>query len=205
MLISPAYAQAAGGGGLFGGGLMGLLPFLLIFVVFYFLLIRPQQTKMKKHREMIGSLRRGDRIVTGGGIVGRVTRVEGDNELIVEIAPDVRVRVRQATVAELMARTGSAAREEVRPQKEKAAPEKRAAKADYYSVLGVRRTAAGDKISKSYQRLAQKYHHDTNPSDSQAKAKFEEITEAYDTLKDAKLRKIYDSLGHDEYLKIQNT
>ncbi len=59
MLISPAYAQAAGGGGLFGGGLMGLLPFLLIFVVFYFLLIRPQQTKMKKHREIYNTQQAG--------------------------------------------------------------------------------------------------------------------------------------------------
>ena len=205
MLISPAYAQAAGGGGAFGGGFMQLLPFLLIFAVVYFVMIRPQQTKMKKHREMIASLRRGDRIVTGGGIVGRVTRVEGDNELMVEIAPDVRVRVRQATVAELTARTGSAAREEARPQKEKSVPDKRVAQADYYSVIGVRRTAGEDKISKSYQRLAEKYHPNTNPGDSQAQAKLEEITEAYDTLKDAKLRKIYDSLGHDAFLKIQNS
>ncbi len=103
MLISPAYAQAAGGAG--GGDmLVTLMPLVLIFVVFYFLLIRPQQKKAKQHKEMLGSLKRGDRIVTGGGIVGKIVRIEGDNELMVEIAPDVRVRVRQGTVAELVVR-----------------------------------------------------------------------------------------------------
>ena len=204
MLIAPAYAQAADGGGLFGGGLLGLMPLILIFVVFYFLLIRPQQTKVKRHREMIASLRRGDRIVTGGGILGRIARIGDDNDLIVEVAPDVRVRVRQGTIAELVARSGSGAVEEVSQKKEKAAPERGVAKADYYSVLGVRRTTSGDRISKAYQRLSKQYHSDANPSDPQAKAKFEEIEEAYETLKDPRLRKVYDSLGHDEYLKIQN-
>lgn len=103
MLISPAYAQAAAGPA--GGGmLIQLLPLILIFVVFYFLLIRPQQKKMKQHREMLANIRRGDRIVTGGGIVGRVARVEGDNELVVEIAPEIKVRVRRSTVSEVISR-----------------------------------------------------------------------------------------------------
>ena len=75
MLISPAFAQAAGADG--GGMLMQLAPLLLIFVVFYFLLIRPQQKKMKAHRELVSNLRRGDRIVTAGGIIGTVAKVEG--------------------------------------------------------------------------------------------------------------------------------
>lgn len=103
MLISPAYAQV--GGAAPGGGLELFLPFILIIVIFYFLLWRPQQKKMKQHKEMLGNLKRGDHIVTGGGIIGRIARVNDEkNELIVEIAPEVRVRVARATVAELVSR-----------------------------------------------------------------------------------------------------
>ena len=100
MLISPAYAQAPGG--VLGGGFEMFLPFILIIVIFYFLLWRPQQKKMKQHKEMLGSLKRGDRVITGGGIIGRVARVEGDSELIVEIAPEVRVRLARGTIAEVI-------------------------------------------------------------------------------------------------------
>ena len=100
MFISPAFAQD--GGGL--GGIEPLIPLVLIFVVFYFLLIRPQQKKAKAHREMIAGLRRGDRVVTSGGIVGQVQRVIGDTELSVEIAEGVRVRVMRSMVAELVAK-----------------------------------------------------------------------------------------------------
>ena len=93
MFISPAYAQDAGGGGL--GGIEALLPLVLIFVVFYFLLIRPQQKKMKQHKEMLGAIRRGDKVVTGGGIIGAVTKVANDGELTVEIA-EGRARARPA-------------------------------------------------------------------------------------------------------------
>lgn len=101
MLISPAYAQAAapaaGGGDVF----MSLMPLLLIFVVFYFLLIRPQQQKAKQHRSMIDNLKRGDQIVTAGGLIGKITRVEGgDSALTVEIAPNVQVKVVRQTVAD---------------------------------------------------------------------------------------------------------
>ena len=101
MLIAPAFAQDGGGG---MGGLEPLIPLVLIFVVFYFLLIRPQQKKAKAHREMIAGLRRGDRVVTSGGIVGQVQRVIGDSELSVEIAEGVRVRVMRAMIAELATR-----------------------------------------------------------------------------------------------------
>lgn len=98
MLISTAFAQDAGAPT--GGGLEMFMPFVLIIVIFYFLLWRPQQKKMKLHREMLGGLKRGDRIVTGGGIYGRIARIEGDEDLIVEIAPEVRVRVARGTVSE---------------------------------------------------------------------------------------------------------
>ena len=100
MIISPAYAQTATGGD--GGGLITLLPIILIFVVFYFLLIRPQQKKMKEHKAMVEAVRRGDRVVTSGGIVGTVTRISGDDELQVEIAEGVRVRVIRSTITTVL-------------------------------------------------------------------------------------------------------
>ena len=102
MLISPAYAQAAApaaGGDMF----MSLMPLILVFVIFYFLLIRPQQTKMKQHRELLENLKKGDQIVTAGGIVGKIVRIEqGDNTLSVEVAPNVQVKVIRQTVADLL-------------------------------------------------------------------------------------------------------
>ncbi len=103
MFISPAYAQDTGGGGL--GGIEALLPLVLIFVVFYFLLIRPQQKKMKQHKEMLGAIRRGDKVVTGGGIMGAVTKVGNDGDLTVEIAEGVRVRVQQSLVSTVLSKT----------------------------------------------------------------------------------------------------
>jgi preprotein translocase subunit YajC len=101
MFISPAYAQSGGGG---MGGFESLLPLVLIFVVFYFLLIRPQQKKQKQHREMLEALRRGDRIVTAGGIVGTITKAN-ETELTVEIADAVKVRVMRAMVSDVLAKT----------------------------------------------------------------------------------------------------
>jgi len=99
MFIDPAYAQGAGGQ---GGGFAFLIPLILIFVVFYFLLIRPQQKRMKEHQNMVANLRRGDRIVTGGGLVGSVSKVIDDNEIQVEIAEGVKVRVMRNTVQQVM-------------------------------------------------------------------------------------------------------
>ncbi len=104
MFVSPAFAQAAGGGA-GSGGWEALLPLVLIFVVFYFLLIRPQQKKMKVHKEMLGAIRRGDRVITGGGIIATVTKVVDDTELMVEIADGVRVRVQRSTVAAVVSRS----------------------------------------------------------------------------------------------------
>ena len=98
MLISPAHAQAAGGAA-GGSGFEALLPLVLIFIVFYFLLIRPQQKKMKEHKEMIAALRRGDKVVTGGGIMGTVSKVDDESVVTVEIAPDVKVKVSRALIS----------------------------------------------------------------------------------------------------------
>lgn len=104
MLISPAFAQTAAASGssdLF----TQMMPMVLIFVVFYFLLIRPQQKRAKQHKAMLGSIRRGDRIVTGGGILGTVTKVISDGELQVEIADGVKVRVDRGLVSNVAAKT----------------------------------------------------------------------------------------------------
>ena len=100
MFISPAYAQTSGGGDF----LIQLAPILLIFVIFYLLLLRPQQQKVKQHREMVANLRRGDTVVTAGGIVGKVTKVRDEQEIEVEIADNTRVRVVRGTVAEVRTR-----------------------------------------------------------------------------------------------------
>jgi preprotein translocase subunit YajC len=98
MLISPAYAQGISGG---GDLIIQLVPILLMFVIFYLLLLRPQQQRAKAHREMVANIRRGDTVVTSGGIVGKVTKVRDDVEIEVEIAENTRVRVIKGTVSEV--------------------------------------------------------------------------------------------------------
>jgi preprotein translocase subunit YajC len=95
MFISPAYAQAAGGQ---GGGLTFIIPLILIFVVFYFLLIRPQQKRAKEHQNMLANLQRGDRIVTNGGLVGSITGLT-EKMVTIEIAEKIRVRVLRSHIA----------------------------------------------------------------------------------------------------------
>ncbi|MBM3518617.1 MAG: preprotein translocase subunit YajC [Alphaproteobacteria bacterium] len=103
MFVSPAYAQAAAeGSGDFG--MIQLLPLVLIFVVFYFLLIRPQQKKAKAHRELVANLRRGDNVLTSGGIIGRVTKVLEENRVMVEIADGVRVQIAASSVSDVLSR-----------------------------------------------------------------------------------------------------
>jgi len=97
MFITPAYAQSAAGSGDF---LIQILPFLLIFVIMYFLIIRPQQRRLKDHREMVAALRRGDTVVTGGGLIGKVTKAD-DDELVVELAPGMKVKVIRSTITEV--------------------------------------------------------------------------------------------------------
>lgn len=100
MFVTPAYAQSALGG---GGGeiLMSILPFLLIFVIMYFLIIRPQRTQMKKREEMLKNVRRGDQVITGGGVIGKITKVIDDAELEVEIADGVKVRLIRSLIADV--------------------------------------------------------------------------------------------------------
>ena len=107
MFVTPAYAQDAGA----AGGLISIIPFILIFVIMYFLLIRPQQKKMKEHQAMVAGLRRGDQVVTQGGIIGKVVKVKEDGEAEVEIAEGVKVRVLKATIANVISKTEPAAKD----------------------------------------------------------------------------------------------
>ena len=105
MFISLAHAQSFLGGAEGGGGLGAFLPIILIFVVFYFLLIRPQQKKVKQHREMLNLVKRGDRVLTGGGIIGTVTRIKENDELVVEVADGVKVNVLRSTLSDVINRS----------------------------------------------------------------------------------------------------
>ena len=106
MFISDAYAQAASGAtGGATGGMLQFLPLVLIFVVFYFLLIRPQQRKMKEHKALVSAVKRGDRVITTGGLIGQVHKVVDDNEVQLEIAEGVRVRVLRGSINEVLNRT----------------------------------------------------------------------------------------------------
>ncbi|CAM1642804.1 preprotein translocase subunit YajC [Bartonella apihabitans] len=100
MFITNAYAQAAGGSTGEVSTLMTFAPFILIFVIMYFLIIRPQRNQMKKRQEMLNAIRRGDTVITEGGLIGRVTKVVGDanGEVEIEIAENTRVRVMRAKI-----------------------------------------------------------------------------------------------------------
>ena len=104
MFISPAYAQGAS---MFGGSdnmLVSLLPFVLIFVIMYFLILRPQQKRQKQHADMVKNVRRGDTVITSGGLVGKVTKVIDDEQVEVEVAEDVRVRQMRSMLADVRAK-----------------------------------------------------------------------------------------------------
>ncbi len=102
MFVTPAYAQAAGG----AAPLLSQLPFFIaIFAIFYFLLIRPQQKKAKEHAAMVDALRRGDQVVTQGGLIGKVSKVRDDGEVEVEIASGVNVRVLKHTIQTVRSKT----------------------------------------------------------------------------------------------------
>jgi preprotein translocase subunit YajC len=105
MFISPAYAQAAGGAAP-GFDPMFLIMMGLMLAVMYFLMIRPQQKKVKEHKALIAAIKRGDQVVTSGGIIGTVAKVRSDTEVDLEIAEGVRVRVVRGTITEVLAKTG---------------------------------------------------------------------------------------------------
>jgi preprotein translocase subunit YajC len=106
MFATPAYAQAAGGA---AGAFTSFIPLILIFAIMYFLLIRPQQKKLKEHKGMVEALRRGDQVLTQGGIIGKVSKVKDDGELEIEIAEGVKVRVLRHTIAQVLSKTEPAA------------------------------------------------------------------------------------------------
>ena len=108
MFATPAFAQAAGGAGA-GSAFASFIPLILIFAIMYFLLIRPQQKKMKEHKAMVEALRRGDQVLTQGGIIGKVTKVQEDGTIEVEIADGVKVKVLRHTIAQVMNKTEPAA------------------------------------------------------------------------------------------------
>jgi preprotein translocase subunit YajC len=103
MLITPAFAQTPFSGGE-GGMLMSLLPFVLIFVIMYFLILRPQQRRVKAHQVMVKNVRRGDTVITNGGLVGKVTMVVDDVQIEVEIADNVRVRQLRGMISDVRAK-----------------------------------------------------------------------------------------------------
>ncbi|HEY8269228.1 MAG TPA: preprotein translocase subunit YajC [Xanthobacteraceae bacterium] len=100
MLNTPVYAQFGGGNDM----LVSLLPFILIFVIMYFLILRPQQRRVKAHQEMVKSLRRGDTVITTGGLIGKITKVVDDNEIEVQIAEETRIRQMRSMIAEVRAK-----------------------------------------------------------------------------------------------------
>ena len=86
-------------------GIAGFIPLILIFVIMYFLMIRPQQQQRKAHEAMVAALRRGDQVITQGGLIGKVSKVKDDDEIEVEIATGVKVRVVRSTVAQVLSKT----------------------------------------------------------------------------------------------------
>ncbi|MEL7215083.1 MAG: preprotein translocase subunit YajC [Pseudomonadota bacterium] len=101
MFVTPAYAQAAGGA---GGGFIQIVPLLLIFVIMYFFLIRPQQKRVKEHAAMVEGLRRGDEVVTQGGLLGKVSKVS-DDEVQLDLGEGVKVRAVKSTIASVRSKT----------------------------------------------------------------------------------------------------
>lgn len=100
MFITPAFAQGAPAGG--GADvLFQMAPFLLIFVIMYFLILRPQQKRVKEHQAMVKALRKGDTVITSGGVVGKVTKVVDDNEVEIQIADNVRIRQMRSMIQEV--------------------------------------------------------------------------------------------------------
>jgi preprotein translocase subunit YajC len=112
MFVTPAYAQATGGS---ADVFISIVPFILIFVIMYFMIIRPQRTQLKKRGEMLAAIRRGDTVVTGGGLVGKVTKVnEGSDELEVDLGSGLKVTALRATIADVRVKGQPVANENVK-------------------------------------------------------------------------------------------
>ena len=111
MFETPAYAQVAGaapGASAGAAGLIAFVPYLAIFAIFYFLMIRPQQQRARQHRELIDAVKKGDEVVTGGGLIGKVSRVM-DGEVEIELGPQMKVRALKSTLADVRNRTAPTA------------------------------------------------------------------------------------------------
>lgn len=110
MIISPAYAQAAGAAA--PNPLIQLAPFILVFVFFYFLIIRPQNQARKKHAEMIANVKRGDVVVTSGGMIGKISKVLEGDEVMVELADNVVVKIVKSTLSDVRTKPAPAANDQ---------------------------------------------------------------------------------------------
>ena len=108
MFVTPAYAQAAASPAGGAAAFAQFVPLLLVFVIMYFLILRPQQKKMSQHRAMVAALKKGDQVITQGGLIGKVVGVR-DDELDVELAQGVRVRVVRSSIAQVVNRTAPVA------------------------------------------------------------------------------------------------
>ena len=181
----PAFAQAAAAPGGSAAFMTSFAPFILIFVLFYFLLIRPQQKRQKQHKTMLGALKKGDKIVTNGGLFGTVS-VAAKDVITLQVADNVRVRVLRTEVMGLQDDlTGAGAADTKRDKgekAEKAISDHKSDKGDHYSVLGLSPNASEADIKKAYRKLVMKYHPDKNPGDKEAEARFRAIDEAYEAL-----------------------
>jgi preprotein translocase subunit YajC len=220
MFITPAFAQGLPfglGGGDSAGMITSLMPLVLIIVIMYFLVLRPQQQKVKQHQAMINALRRGDTVVTNGGLVGKVTRVvDGESEIEIEIATlevaksqpkGLRVRQVRSMITEVRVK-GEPVREQ--PPKKAIAKEEQAGidsndkgqrrsivdgtarTRDPYEVLGVPRSASSEEIKSAFRQLSKDLHPDTNKSDSDSSARLAEVNAAYEVLGDDEKRKAFD-------------
>ena len=153
MFISPAYAQSADGA---GSMLIQLAPLVLIFVVFYFLLIRPQQKKVKEQRAMLDAVKRGDVVVMSGGLVGKVVNVDG-NEIGLELAAGVRVKAIKGMIVEVRAKGEPVSGGEAKPAKPREKEE-----GAYYRALGLKADATAeaagttDKAEVRYDRMCKR-------------------------------------------------
>jgi preprotein translocase subunit YajC len=209
MLITPAFAQSApfGLGGDSAGMITSFMPLILIIVIMYFLILRPQQRKVKMHQDMVKALRRGDTVVTNGGLVGKVTKVVDDDQIEVEIADGVRVRQMRSMVSEVRAK-GEPVRDE--PVRTKLPKEERSSRPrvddrqrlledaaekgrrDPYYVLGVSPSTSAEEIKIAYRKLVKDLHPDTNKDAPGSATRLAEVNAAYEILGDDEKRKAFD-------------
>ena len=146
MLVTPAFAQSSPFGG--DNMLVQLLPFILIFVIMYFLILRPQQKRAKEHQELVKNLRRGDTVITSGGLVGKVTKVVDDDQIEVEIADGVRIRQVRSMITGVRAK-GEPVKDESRLELIAVSRDGQDRDAVHFQVEGDGDTAHGVRVLRS--------------------------------------------------------